>query len=338
MVHAANEMGEVHLVRFDEANGYPSTEDDGSFDILRYDARSSIRAGVVVMGCSWERVPFGASDLRVTPLGLGSSYGLEARDIERAVERGINYIYWGSQRRLSYAEAVRNLGPAGRDNLVLVVQSYTRVASLMRASLEIALREMRTDYTDLLLLGWWNEAPPRGIVDAAVELKRLGLAKAILISCHHRPSFAEYIDDPAYDGIMVRYNAAHPGAETEVFPHLSRRRVGTVAYTATRWKALLNPKYLPANEPRPRASDCYRFVLSNPQVDVCLSGPANVEELDEAMAALDRGPLSADEMAWMRRVGQHVHKVANEQRFTKLVRVADRVVDWGSRMSHWWDK
>lgn len=287
------------------------------------------------MPCSWERIPFGSTNLRVTPLGLGSSYGLEARDVERAVERGINYIYWGSQRRPSYAEAVRNLGPSKREELVLVVQSYTRAAAFMRGSLERALRDLRTDYTDLLLLGWWNEPPPRKIVDAALELKRVGLAKGILISCHHRPTFVRYIEDAAYDGIMVRYNAAHPGAEDEVFPHLTIRRPATVAYTATRWKALLNPKYLPADEPPPRASDCYRFVLTNPHVDVCLAGPANAGELDEAMAALDRGPLSDDEMAWMRRVGTHVHTTANVQQFSKLVRVSDRVVDAVSRLSRW---
>jgi aryl-alcohol dehydrogenase-like predicted oxidoreductase len=298
-------------------------------------ARSAARIGIFNMGCSWERIAFGSTGMRVTPLGLGSAYGLEARDVERAVERGLNYIYWGSQRRPSYAEAVRNLGPSRRNDLVLVVQSYTRVAALMRGSLERALRELKTDYTDLLLLGWWNEPPPRKILEAALAIKAAGLARGILISCHHRQTFAEYIDDPAYDGIMLRYNAAHPGAESEIFPHLSRRRPGVVAYTATRWRALLNPKFLPSNEPAPRASDCYRFVLTNPHVDVCLTGPSNAAELDEAMAALDRGPLSDDEMAWMRRVGAHVHHTANDQRFTKMVRVGDRVVDMASRLSRW---
>lgn len=287
------------------------------------------------MPCSWQRVPFGSTNIQVTPLGLGSAYGVAARDVERAVDRGINYLYWGSRRFPTFAEGVRNIGSSRRDGLVLVVQSYTRAAAFMRGSLERALRELRTDYTDLLLLGWWNEPPPRKIVDAALELKRIGLTKAILISCHHRPSFVQYINDAAYDGIMVRYNAAHPGAEDEVFPHLVQRRAGTVAYTATRWKALLNPKYLPADEPTPRASDCYRFVLTNPHVDVCLTGPANAIELDEAMAALDRGPLSDDEMAWMRRVGKHVHKTANVQQFSKIVRASDRVVDAVSRLSRW---
>lgn len=290
------------------------------------------------MACSWEQVAFGSTEMRVTPLGLGSAYGLEARDVERAVERGLNYIYWGSARRPSYAEAIRNLGPSRRKDLVLVVQSYTRIASLMRGSVERALRDFKTDYTDLLLLGWWNEPPPRNIVDAALEIKAAGLARGILISCHRRPSFASFIDDPAYDGIMVRYNAAHPGAESEVFPHLSRRRPGVVAYTATRWRALLNPKYLPSNEPAPRASDCYRFVLTNPNVDVCLTGPSNAAELDEAMAALDRGPLSDDEMAWMRRVGQHVHRTANAQRFMKAVSAAERVLDAANWVSHKLDR
>jgi predicted aldo/keto reductase-like oxidoreductase len=79
-----------------------------------------------------------------------------------------------------------------------------------------------------------------------------------------------------------------------------------VAYTATRWGALMDPTLTPAGDPTPRASDCYRFALTRPEVDVVIAGPKNGEELDEAMAALDRGPMSEDELAWMRRVGDAV--------------------------------
>ncbi len=286
------------------------------------------------MACNWERVPFGSTGMQVTPLGLGSSYGLEARDVERAVERGVNFIYWGAYRRPAFAEAVRRLGPSRREDLVLMVQSYTRVPALMRGSLERALRKLGTDYTDLLLLGWWNQAPPRNILDAALALKEQGKARGILVSCHHRPTFETYIDDPAYDGIMVRYNAAHPGAEREVFPHLERRRPGVVSFTATRWGALLDPKLMPPGERVPSASDCYRFVLDNPNVDVCLSGPANARELDEAMSALDRGPLSADEMAWMRRVGENVHQIVSRSRRGRVVELAERVVNLSNRLAY----
>ncbi len=288
------------------------------------------------MACSWERVPLGATGLRVTPLGLGASYGLETRDVERALDRGINYIYWGAYRRPSFARAVRNLRPSRRDDRVLVVQTYSRLSRLMRGSLERALRALGTDHVEVLLLGWWNQAPPPGIVEAALRLKQEGKARSVQISCHHRPSFASFIADPVYDSIMVRYNAAHVGAEREVFPCLERRRAGVVAYTATRWGTLLDPKYLPAQAPRPRGSDCYRFVLSHPSVDVCLAGPKDRAELDEAMAALDRGPMSEEELAWMRTVGQHVHAIISAR--GRAAGVADRMVDWVSRLSHIWER
>ena len=34
---------------------------------------------------------------------------------------------------------------------------------------------------------------------------------------------------------MIRYNAAHPGAEQDIFPYLAKRRLAIVTYTATRW-------------------------------------------------------------------------------------------------------
>src|SRR5262245_36301271 len=99
----------------------------------------------------WDKVAFGRTTLEVSRLGLGSSYGIAAADVGRAVERGINYLYWGSIRRPAFAEAVRNLGPQRRDDLVIVIQSYTRAAFWMRRSLESALRKMRIDQADLLL-------------------------------------------------------------------------------------------------------------------------------------------------------------------------------------------
>jgi aryl-alcohol dehydrogenase-like predicted oxidoreductase len=226
--------------------------------------------------------------------------------VDRAIERGVNYLYWGSIQRKDFGQAIRRFAARDRENLVLVVQTYTRVGFLMRPALESALRTLATDYADLLLLGWWNSLPPRRIIDAALRLKEAGRARHIMISCHDRQTFQHFIAAPEYDAIMVRYNAAHPGAEREVFPHLKTRRAGVVGYTATRWGSLLDPKLIPKGEPAPKPSDCYRFVLSNPNVDVCLAGPKDGEELDGALEALDRGPMDADELAWMKRVGAAV--------------------------------
>ena len=45
--------------------------------------------------------------------------------------------------------------------------------------------------------------------------------------------------------------------------------------------------------------------LSHPDVDVVLCGPANNEHVREACTALAKGPLDEEELAWMRRVGDH---------------------------------
>jgi aryl-alcohol dehydrogenase-like predicted oxidoreductase len=176
----------------------------------------------------------------------------------------------------------------------------------MRLAVEQALLRLRLDHADFLILGWWNKAPPRRILDAARALVDAGRVKRLMISGHQRTLFPALAEDPAYEAIMVRYNAAHTGAETEVFPLLKEPRPGVVAYTATRWGDLLDPKLVPPGEAVPRASDCYRFALSHPSVDLVLSGPANGAELDEALAALDRGPMSPEEIAWMKRVGAAV--------------------------------
>lgn len=251
------------------------------------------------------RAALGSTELSVAPLGLGSSYGLSGADVERAFERGIDCFYWGSLRRSDFGRGLARLCATRRDDLTLVVQSFTRVASLLAPSLERALKRLGTDHTDVLLLGWWNHPPPPRILRAARALRDAGKCRAIFISCHHRTTFEEYIAEATYDGILVRYNAAHPGAEVDVFPHLGRRRrPAVVAYTATSWGRLVDPKRTPAGEATPRASDCYRFALTHPDVDMVLTGPRNAAELDEALAALERGPMLAHELDWMKRVGE----------------------------------
>jgi len=261
--------------------------------------------------CDFEKVQLSKTELWSSTLGLGSSFGLAAADIEHAYARGLNYFYFGSARRPGFGRGVRSLVTQGhRERLVLVVQTYTRAASLMKRSLLSGLRALGSDYADYLLLGWWNEPPPERILDAARALREQGLCKHLMISCHNRLAFERHAQIPGIDAILVRYNASHPGAEHEVFPKLAASGPAVIAYTATRWGDLINPALTPAGEPTPRASDCYRFALSHPAVQVCMAGPADRTQLDEALCALERGPLSIDEDLWMRRVGAHVKQHA----------------------------
>lgn len=258
---------------------------------------------------------FGRTGLSVGALALGSSYGVGGRDVERAFDRGVNFFLWGSRRRPGFAEGLRALAPK-RAETVIAIQTYSRVGWLTRPFVVRALRALKTDYVDLLGMAWWNDVPSRRMLDAVIALRDAGLVRHVMISCHHRPSFESFLAEPACEGWMVRYNAAHPGAEREVFPFVgddAAARPGIAAFTATRWGSLLDPAKTPAGEATPRASDCYRFALSHPAVDACIVGPRDASELDEALAAIERGPMSADELAWMKRVGASVRAGTQEK-------------------------
>ena len=78
--------------------------------------------------------------------------------------------------------------------------------------------------------------------------------------------------------------------------------------TATRWRYLLRrPRGWPKDELIPTAGMCYRFVLSNPHVDVCLMAPSNIEQLEENLVAFRKGSLCEEEMEFMRKFGDAVH-------------------------------
>src|SRR5580658_5452662 len=181
--------------------------------------------------------------------------------------------------------------------MVLALQSYSRVAALMAPSVEMALGKLKFDYADVLLLGLWNHKPPPRILEASNKLRERGLVRHIAISTHHRPLVAELDADPGVGIVHVRYNAVHKGAEGEVFPLLKANGIGPgiVAFTATSWRQLMNPKRIPPGERVPTAADCYRFVLTNSAVDVCMTGPSNEAQANDALRAINLGPMGAEE-------------------------------------------
>ena len=250
------------------------------------------------------------TDLVVGRIGLGSSFGVGPEGLALAFDHGINYFYWGSIRRPGFGRGIRELARRGREKIAVVLQSYARwPAAWMRLTVESGLRRLGLDHADVLLLGWHNHRPPQAILDAAQELRAKGRVRHLMMSGHQRTFFPEMARDGIFDLFMVRYNAAHRGAEREVFPALPAppERPGVCAYTATRWGSLLDPKRLPPGERVPTAGDCYRFCLSHPAVDMVLAGPADTEQVRMVCKALASGPLSEDELAWMRRIGDHVY-------------------------------
>jgi aryl-alcohol dehydrogenase-like predicted oxidoreductase len=152
------------------------------------------------------------------------------------------------------------------------------------------------------------EQLPESVLAEMVRFREEGKVRAIGISTHDRKLAGRLAANGALDLLMIRYNAAHRGAETDIFPHLEAHDPGIVSYTATRWSFLLRrTRGWPRERPIPTAGLAYRFVLSNPHVDVVLTAPTNAAQLRENLAAIEKGPLTAEEMTLMREYGDAVH-------------------------------
>jgi aryl-alcohol dehydrogenase-like predicted oxidoreductase len=258
-----------------------------------------------------ERV-LGSTGLSVFPLGLSASYWPGRKTIVRAIDEGINLFFsFGIDHQM--VSALRDVMKPDRQKFVLVTGAYNYLFGYqnLRKTLERRLRQFRTEYIDaFLFLGVTRKKEfPEKAREELIRLREEGKIRAIGMSCHDRAFAGMLAAQGALDVLMIRYNAAHRGAEKDIFPFLSQHNPGVISYTATRWTYLLRrPKAWPKTGRVPTAGECYRFVLSNPNVHVCLTGPTNLKQLEENIAAARLGPLPADDMQFMKEFGDAVYR------------------------------
>lgn len=260
-----------------------------------------------------KKTTLGRTGLKVARLGISSSFGAPAEAFEQAFEQGCNYFTWGTfikGRSSTMREAIRNIVKKGqRDKLVIAMLTYAHSAFLTERFFIRGLRDLGIEYADALILGYFPRRPSQRVIDGALRLKEQGLTRFIGLTSHNRRLFSKLHKEGLFDCFHIRYSAAHRGAEQETFPFLkSKDRPGVVSFTATAWKRLLNPKKMPPREKPPTALDCYRFVLSNPAVDVCMMGARSIEQMEENLKTLDQGPMTEEELKRMRKIGDYIHR------------------------------
>jgi aryl-alcohol dehydrogenase-like predicted oxidoreductase len=269
--------------------------------------------------------PAAAFGIPVCRLGL-ASYGQTAitpEDICHALDRGVNFLNWqglaeGPTDGDAFTKAVASLG-ARRSSVVVCAQFGARGATDAAAELRDVLATLRTDYIDVLTLYYvetpaeWEEiTSPTGALRFLRDAKRDGVVRRLGVTSHQRKLAAEMARSRLLDLLMIRYNAAHRGAEREVFPVTAALGVPVIAYTALRWGALLRPtsEDAPGFSP-PRAPDWYRFVLQHPAVAVTLAAPQTRAELDEDLQVLQAsGPLPDEQYAALAEHGERVRRHA----------------------------
>jgi aryl-alcohol dehydrogenase-like predicted oxidoreductase len=253
----------------------------------------------------------GGLNRKVFRLGFAASYRPGREVVHRALDAGIQMFFaYGFDSQA--IRVLREIPPSQRQQLVLVTGAYHLLGwhPHLRRTLEKRLRQLGTDYIDcFLFLGVMREQGfLSGVLEELQRFREEGKVLATGVSIHDRKMAGSLAARGSIQTLMMRYNAAHRGAEQDIFPHLAAHNPAVIGYTATRWTALLRrPRGWPKDGRIPTPAMCYRFVLSNPHVHVCLTAPTNMAQFEENLAAMREGPLDEEEMSFMREFGDAVH-------------------------------
>lgn len=278
----------------------------------------------------------GRTNLTVSCLGLGGGGGISSEDTLYAFDQGINYFFYSSDLHhyiySSMADGLRKLcdrRSSVREKVVLATVTYIKSPEAALAALLDQFVELGIDYIDVLFWGWIGTNDGQALQDClqlspdlrgnnsvyqrtiermfgtSERLKKMGVVRYIGASFHDINLARQWLDSPLLDVVMVRHNVAHRSAQNQIFNQLNAedsKRPGIVTFksTGSHSGALWDiPVGLPAGCWQPSVPDLYRYSLSQNCVDVCLAGWQCREEIDAAIAGVQKGKLTPAELDYL---------------------------------------
>ncbi|MDR2532911.1 MAG: aldo/keto reductase [Oscillospiraceae bacterium] len=267
---------------------------------------------------------FGKTGIKMSSLGFGAmrlpmvekdgakivNYELATPLMQRAFELGVNYIdtapfYCDSDSEAAVGKALKGW----RDKIYLSTKYPTENASGddMRSWLEKSLTRLDTNYIDFYHMWGINIGTmPRidvkgGVLDSARKANEEGLIRHISFSFHDKAeNMFKIIDTGIFESVLCQYNLLDRTLE-DAIQYAKEKGLGTVIMGPVGGGRLGAPsdviKSLLSRDVKSSAEMAMRFVISNPNIDVALSGMQDLHQLEEnAKIAAIEGALTNAEI------------------------------------------
>ncbi|MEP5762593.1 MAG: hypothetical protein ABJ327_25390 [Litoreibacter sp.] len=258
-----------------------------------------------------DRLPLGMSGLTVSPFALGIT---TPETVLAAHEMGVNFFFVTADLHWPLYEGIREglrqlfKKKGARDDVVVGVVSYLEMplfGALQYHEVIDVIPGM--ERADVILAG--------ALPDEAALIARFNSihgaranghvgARAIGASFHDRRAALSALNNNLLDVNFIRYNTAHPGAMTDIFPYVRPNRTGLIFnFKSTMSRATeeqMQGLGLGDEHWRPEITDHYRFVMSVPAMDGVLCSPQSPKEMEGIIEAMEKGPLTPDEENYMR--------------------------------------
>jgi hypothetical protein len=262
-----------------------------------------------------DRLPLGDSGLQVSPFCLGIVS--DPAVVHAAYEAGINFFFLTADMHWPLYEATR-IGlyqlwkdkPSARDEMVIGVVSYvTQPEFGWMPFNEVVDFLPGLGRVDLSIAGgsYGHEIKRRLETYAQHRARKHVGIRATGVTFHDRAAILPVLDEKKIDIGYVRYNPLHPGAETEVFPHIRDDHPLLFNFKST--MGALDADQLAklgvgSDYWTPHITDYYRFALTQPALDGILCSFPHLDAVRELTDALAKGPLDGDDRQYLLDLGE----------------------------------
>jgi predicted aldo/keto reductase-like oxidoreductase len=228
-----------------------------------------------------------------------------------AFDAGVNFFFVTADMHWPLyepqREGLRRLlarGPELRQRLVVAVVSYmTQPEFCEDGFYEVLDAIPGLDHVDLGVIGGSYSSDFLARLGVYERLRPAGM-RGIGATFHQRSTAVTAVAHELLDVAFIRYNAAHAGAERDVFPLLpAKPRVPLFNFKSVAGyvpPARLEALGVSADHWRPSPADHYRFALRRREIDGVLCGFDEPEHVAEFGRALSDPPLSDDAAEYLK--------------------------------------
>ncbi len=188
-----------------------------------------------------EKIKLGRTDLMVTRTAFGAlpiqrvSFDEAKVILRKAYDSGINFfdtarMYSNSEEKIGYA-----LSDVRKD-IIIATKSHAKDKHSLLEHLETSLKNLKTDYVDILQLHNPSELPdpddPESLYAGLLEAKKRGLVRYISITNHSLDNAMKAAESGLYDTIQFPLSYLSSKRDLELIEECRKHDIGLIAMKA----------------------------------------------------------------------------------------------------------
>jgi aryl-alcohol dehydrogenase-like predicted oxidoreductase len=241
-----------------------------------------------------DKIRLGRTNLMVTRSGFGAlpiqrvSFEEARKILLKAYDNGINFfdtarMYSDSEEKIGYSLS------DVRKNIIIATKSHAKDKKTLFEHLEISLRNLKTDYVDILQLHNPSNLPnaedSNSLYAGLLEAKEKGLIRFIGITNHRIDNAMAAAVSGLYDTIQFPLSSLSADADLKLIEECKKKDIGVIAMKALSGGLITN------------AASTFAFLRQFDNV-VPIWGIQRKSELDEFIELEEKPPI-LDEAMWV---------------------------------------